>query len=98
MLRHQGDLFMHRRMLPFAFMATAAIAAWTVSGRAADKNQDWANYSGDKGATKYSTLDQINAGNVKNLKIAWKQSAVPQELREIYGDAQGGTNYNHTPL
>jgi quinoprotein glucose dehydrogenase len=85
-------------MLPLAFIAAAGIAVWTVSGRAADKNQDWANYSGDKGATKYSSLDQINAGNVKNLKIAWKQSAVPPELRAVYGDVEGGTNYTHTPL
>jgi quinoprotein glucose dehydrogenase len=89
---------MRRRILPFAFFPVAILALWTVGGRAADTNQDWAAYSGDKGSTKYSSLDQINASNVKNLKIAWKQSAVPQELHALYGDVQGGTNYNHTPL
>ena len=89
---------MRRRILPFGLIAVAVLASWSVIGRAADKNQDWAAYSGDKGASKYSSLDQINASNVKNLRIAWKQSAVPQELRAVYGDVQGGTNYNHTPL
>ena len=36
-------------------------------GRAADGDRDWPAYAGDKASTKYSPLDQINAGNVKNL-------------------------------
>src|SRR5262245_42439202 len=35
------------------------------------KNGDWRFYGGDSGTTKYSHLDQINASNVKELKIAW---------------------------
>jgi glucose dehydrogenase len=31
----------------------------------------WADYHGGKGATRYSALDQINASNVADLKIAW---------------------------
>ena len=89
---------MRRRMLSFVGIAIVAVAAWTMAGRAADKNTDWPAYSADKAATKYSSLDQIYKGNVKNLRIAWRRSAVPEELRAVYGDAQGGANYNHTPL
>src|SRR5262249_20630639 len=32
---------------------------------------DWPNTGNDKGATRYSTLKQINRENVKNLKVAW---------------------------
>src|SRR5262249_25018398 len=32
---------------------------------------DWLNFGQDPGATRYSTLTQIDAGNVKNLKRAW---------------------------
>jgi len=32
---------------------------------------DWPNTGNDKGATRYSTIKQINRGNVKNLKVAW---------------------------
>ena len=89
---------MRRRMLSFGVIAILAVAIWTIAGSAADKNQDWPAYSGDKGATKYSTLDQINSSNVKNLRIAWKRSTVPEELRAVYGDAQGPANLTHTPL
>ena len=34
-------------------------------------NHDWPVYLGDKGATHYSPLDQINKTNVKQLKVAW---------------------------
>ncbi len=33
---------------------------------------EWRFYGGDAGTTKYSTLDQINASNVKELKIVWE--------------------------
>src|SRR5436189_2367400 len=36
------------------------------------KNGEWRFYGGDAGTTKYSPLDQINAGNVKDLKIVWQ--------------------------
>lgn len=32
---------------------------------------DWPNTGNDKGATRYSTLKQIDRGNVKDLKVAW---------------------------
>jgi quinoprotein glucose dehydrogenase len=35
-------------------------------------NGEWRYYGGDAGNTKYSTLDQINAKNVKELAIAWR--------------------------
>jgi quinoprotein glucose dehydrogenase len=34
-------------------------------------NGEWRYYGGDSGTTKYSPLDQINATNVKNLRVAW---------------------------
>src|SRR5690348_3873899 len=36
------------------------------------KNGEWRFYGGDAGTTKYSPLDQINASNVKELKIVWQ--------------------------
>ena len=35
-------------------------------------NGEWRWYGGDAGGTKYSPLDQINASNVKQLKIVWR--------------------------
>lgn len=42
-----------------------------VSQSVAFAQTDWPNTGNDKGATRYSTLRQINRGNVKNLKVAW---------------------------
>lgn len=48
-----------------------------VSGASAEaqygaKDGEWHFYGGDAGTTKYSSLDQINASNVKDLRIAWE--------------------------
>ncbi len=39
------------------------------------RNGEWRFYGGDSGTTKYSALDQINASNVKDLKIVWQWKA-----------------------
>ena len=52
---------------------------------------EWRSYAGDNGSTKYSPLDQIDAGNFDDLRIAWRwQSADGQvdleALRESEDD------------
>ena len=49
--------------------AGIAFAAGFASSRAAD--QDWPVYLGDAGASHYSTLRQIDRGNVSQLAPAW---------------------------
>src|SRR5688572_18449806 len=78
--------------------AVVAIATSGLAGRAAGANSDWPAYAGDKASTKYSPLDQINRGNLRGLTIAWRRSALPEELRKTYSDAQAPTNLQHTPL
>ncbi len=54
----------------------------------------WHHYSGGKGGTKYSALDQINASNVATVEEAWRWSA-----DAVYPpDASGAGNYKTTPL
>jgi quinoprotein glucose dehydrogenase len=36
------------------------------------KNGQWPSYAGDVRGTRYSPLDQIHAGNFKELEIAWR--------------------------
>jgi quinoprotein glucose dehydrogenase len=79
-------------------VAIAFTAFLTMAGQAADKDRDWAAYGGDKGGTKYSPLDQINKDTIKNLKIAWRKSGVPEELKASFPDANAPANYQHTPL
>ena len=39
-------------------------------------NGEWRSYAGDIKGTKYSPLDQIDAGNFEDLKIAWEWTSV----------------------
>jgi glucose dehydrogenase len=93
-------IFTRRRVL-LSLAVIVALAGWTVAGRTAgksDKDRDWPAYSGDKGSTKYSPLDQINKDTVKNVRIAWRQSGVPDELKEWFPNAQAPTNWQNTPI
>lgn len=47
------------------------VAAMVAMAASAAAQNDWMYFGQDQGATKYSTLQQINAGNVQQLKRAW---------------------------
>jgi quinoprotein glucose dehydrogenase len=48
------------------------IPAPFVAGQSGAPNGEWRTYGADLGNTRYSPLDQINAGNFKNLDVAWR--------------------------
>ena len=52
-------------------LLVVAVGMRVAAQQGALKNGEWRRIGGDGGSTRYSPLDQINAGNVKNLKIAW---------------------------
>jgi quinoprotein glucose dehydrogenase len=67
----------------FVFLLLLAGIGWTASrplGQSAagtpfiasTKNGDWPSYTGDTRGTRYSPLDQINAGNFNDLEVAWR--------------------------
>src|SRR6202023_2790745 len=64
------------RLCRFAMLAAlAACLLWTMSpvwGQTGTKNGEWRTYGGDLGSTRYSPLDQINAGNFNKLEVAWR--------------------------
>src|SRR5438270_5271780 len=69
----------------FAAIAFSAGAADIDSQRLndADKNPaDWLTYHGSYKSWHYSGLDQINADNVKSLKVAWSH-AMPRSTRGL---------------
>ncbi len=41
---------------------------------------EWRSYAGDPGSTKYSPLDQIDAGNFSDLQIAWRWASVDADV------------------
>src|SRR5688572_29976699 len=65
---------MARRMLHLRLMRVAALGLLVtvvVSGQQKVPQGEWRRAGSDGGNTRYSPLDQINADNVRNLKIAW---------------------------
>ena len=54
---------------PACLWMTLCVPANPQSGT---KNGEWPTYGGDLGNTRYSPLDQINAGNFSKLELAWR--------------------------
>jgi quinoprotein glucose dehydrogenase len=81
-------------------VCTALLLPGAIAGTqtGAPANGDWPVYGGDNGFTKYSPLDQINAGNVQNLQIAWRRSGVAEELRTKYPELRYGGAFRPTPI
>jgi PQQ-dependent dehydrogenase (methanol/ethanol family) len=52
-------------------IATLVLVLALVTAAAAQTGAAWTMYGGDAGNTRYSTLTQINGGNVERLKVAW---------------------------
>ena len=47
---------------------------------------EWRVYGADNAGTKYAPLDQINMDTVHDLQVVWRQSTIPDAVR------QGNTN------
>jgi glucose dehydrogenase len=64
----------------------------------AEAKADWAHFGGDIGDTKYSALDQINAGNLKRLKIVWRAPALDPAAMAENPKLAPNNNYLDAPL
>jgi quinoprotein glucose dehydrogenase len=62
-----------------ALIAGSLVAAQEPSSR----EVEWLYYGGDPGGTKYSSLTDVNAGNVERLRIAWQWSHWETPLEEF---------------
>jgi len=70
-----------------ASLATAASLAMAQAGN------EWPHYGGDQWNSRYSSLSQINTGNVSNLKVAWIHSLGSLESQESTPLVVGDTMY-----
>jgi lanthanide-dependent methanol dehydrogenase len=61
-------------------------------------SKNWAIQTGDYANTRYSELSQINADNVKNLKVAWTFSTGVLRGHEGSPLVVGDVMYVHTPF
>ena len=49
---------------------------------------EWHAYAGDGASTKYTALDQSDADSIGDLRIAWKQSTIPDVTRNSINPAR----------
>jgi quinoprotein glucose dehydrogenase len=54
------------------FLVLLTWTAFPLAAQSGARNGEWPAYGGDLGNTRYSPLDQINAGNFNKLQIAWR--------------------------
>ncbi|MHA4866606.1 outer membrane protein assembly factor BamB family protein [Duganella sp. PWIR1] len=81
-------------------IAAAALAGWVMVCQAAanptavsQSGNEWPWYHGNAHGTHYSTLDQINTGNVKDLKVAWTFDS-----GDAFGDGGNQSDMQGNPL
>lgn len=59
---------------------------------------EWTYWGGDRAFTRYSPLDQITAGNVGQLRVAWRQAGVDAAVTQAFPDLRVSGNFRSTPL
>ena len=71
----------------------AAMLAWggPAVGQTGAAGGEWRFYAGDGGHTQYTALDQIDAGNVNDLDVAWRWQAENSAEGPFY-------NFESTPI
>lgn len=71
-----------------AVTSTQTRAPWT----------EWRYFGGDKGYARYSAIDQITRDNVKNLRIAWRRSAISDKVTAAFPDMRVNSYLRATPV
>jgi quinoprotein glucose dehydrogenase len=80
-----------------ALAASLTLCALPVLSSSAVREGEWREYAGDSGGQKYSSLSQINAGNIKDVQIAWTWPSPDREI-QASDPLMRSTRNEDTPL
>ncbi|HEX2445528.1 MAG TPA: hypothetical protein VHJ77_16400, partial [Vicinamibacterales bacterium] len=58
-----------------AALGVSASLAGQTGADGSGSETEWRYFGSDSGATRYSSANQINASNVRDLRVAWRWSA-----------------------
>ena len=81
-----------------ALTCSGAVSANTELLKMQENPNDWVMPNGNYASTRYSALDQINASNVKDLRVAWTFSTGVLRGHEGGPLVIGDVMYVHTPF
>jgi len=82
------------RIVPLLLVSLLSLAARPVAGA---QTGEWRAYSADAAGTKYTPLDQITADNAGDLQVVWRQSTLPDAIRQG-STARAPALVQNTPL
>src|SRR6186997_2118540 len=86
---HLEETAMTRRLQQVSYGIVIALLAFLpLLAQQGTQDGQWRRYASENTSTGYSTLDQINRDNVKNLQVAWSWKF----------DNFGNTNTEVTPI
>ena len=63
-------------------LAVATLLLLVRSPVATAQTGEWRAYGADAAGTRYSRLDQITAENAGDLRVVWRQSTIPDAIRQ----------------
>jgi glucose dehydrogenase len=73
------------RLRGAAVVALSATAVIYLRAQSRVVVDEWRAYGGNLANTHYSSGSQITADNVRNLKVVWRQSLTPDEVKQGRG-------------
>jgi PQQ-dependent dehydrogenase (methanol/ethanol family) len=100
-MKRLSILLLATAALPILAAACAQAPASDTAGATktfSDEDKQWTMQNKNYASTRYSGLDTITAGNVKNLKVAWTFSTGVLRGHEGGPLVVGSTMYVHTPF
>jgi quinoprotein glucose dehydrogenase len=80
------------------FAGVAAGLAVVYAADGTNKAGDWAFYSADNSATKYSAADQINPSNVSSLRVAWRRPQVDPAILAANAGLRISNRFTASPI
>ena len=83
--------------LAVGVVLATAIGLSTASGQQGASGDEWREYGGDHGGTKYSPLSQISAENIHELEVAWRWQSPDREI-QMSDPLMKSTRHEDTPL
>jgi glucose dehydrogenase len=83
---------------PRSWLACFALALCGMLGAARGAAQDgWSHYAGDT-YQRYSSLGLIDAGNVSDLRVAWRRPGLAPEVAALMPDRRPDAYHKSTPI
>ncbi len=84
-------------MVKLLSLVFGCLSLMAVAPSAAGAQEGWSHYQGDT-FQRYSSLRQIDAGNVSDLEIVWRRPGIAPGLQAAFPDLEPPVYHKSTPI